>query len=134
MDELKRRAAQLDIDLQAVDASTQANTAALRNIREELERNNRSRKWIVAGLVALLALLLVVGFVAFRSEGNIRQAAAERTQLWCPVLARAVGNYNPPQEPGIKRDEYDQNYALIKRGFYEVMRCTNPVVPVQPPR
>jgi hypothetical protein len=133
MDELKRRAAQLDSDLKAVDVSTQANTAALQDIREELARNNRSRRWIVASLAALLLLLAGVGFVAFQSAQTARAQAELRSDVLCPLYGIFLGSYDPGSRPeGDARRKYDDAYQQIRQGW-QIMRCAG-TAPIVPPR
>lgn len=127
MDELKRQTRKLDDDVVQL-------TEEVHRLNARQDRTDKVWRWLVLGLALLLGLVGLVGFVAFRSENTASKVEAQRSELWCPVFARAVGNYNPPPEPGVKRDEYEQNYALIKRGFYEVLRCSNPPIHPQPPR
>jgi hypothetical protein len=146
MEELKRQAAQLDSDVRGLHDSTDKNTEALNRVHERLDKGDRDRKVMVAAMIAAILVIFAVGFVAFRAEKTAGEVHDQRTMLWCPVFARAVGNYNPPAEPGPdateeqradyprKRADYEANYQLIKDGFYNVLRCSNPVIPPSPPR
>lgn len=144
MDELKRRAAQLDTDVKHLSTNTEANTAALvevkKAVQRDRERNDRDRKATIAAMLAGLLLLLGVGFVAFRAEQTARDQEVLRAQVICPILARSIGGYRPETRDlnpdgsykGSERELYDENDKANRRS-YQLLRCTDPYVPPATP-
>jgi hypothetical protein len=64
------------------------------------------------------------------AENTARAVESQRSELWCPVFARVVGAYNPDSRPeGPQREEYIRNHKLMENGFYNVLRCSTPLVP-----
>jgi hypothetical protein len=143
MEELKRRAAQLDADVKDLHESTDKNTAALDRVHERLDRGDRDRKLMVAAMIAAVLVIFGVAFVAVRAENTAHETAQIaqeqqiiRNQVLCPILARSVGAYEPDTRqlnpdgsyPGSARDRYVENWKLLK-AKYDLLRCTDPLVP-----
>lgn len=97
-------------------------------LREQLA-TTRSRVWWVA-LVAVIALALAgsVAVTALRGESTI-----ERLDGLCPVMALAVGSYDPStRDPGPKRDTYVANNQVMRKAYVD-SGCAD-VSPLVPPR
>ena len=129
MDELKRRAAQLDQDVRTLNDTTEANTAALDRVHQRLDRSDKDRRKFVTALIALALLAGFLGVEAMRLEGSIRDQTQVREQVLCPLYSIFLGAYDPQSRPeGEARKRYEETYVEIRRG-YQVLRCTNPIVP-----
>lgn len=134
MEELKRRAAQLDNDLVVVGGKLDQNTEAIEGLtaeqrrqRERMDQSDRDRKWFVIAILIVAMFVAAVGLVAFRSEQNIRRGEAERQQLWCPVFSLAIGGYTDEQAAA-RGESYKETHRLMRNG-YALLGCTTPIVP-----
>lgn len=125
MEELKRRAAALDEKVGRLDDDVVKYTDAVVRLTDRMDRSDRDRKWFVVAILVVAMFVAAVGLVAFRSEQNIRRAAAERNELWCPVFGLIVGGYREDQAE--TRPGYRESHRLMRHG-YEVLGCTAPLV------
>ena len=133
MDELKRRAAQLDEDVRTLNNTAEANTAALDRVHQRLDRSDKDRRRFVTALIALAMLAGFLGVEAFRLETAIRDQYTIREQVLCPLYGIFLGAYDPNSRPeGPARATYEERYIEIRRGW-ETLRCTGPIVPPRTP-
>jgi hypothetical protein len=132
VDELKRRAAQLDSDVRDLNNTTEANTAALDRIHERLDRSDKDRRRFITALIALAMLAGFLGVEAVRLEQAIRAQNQLRGEVLCPLYGIFLGAYDPASRDNNPdpqaREKYEDAYQKI-RGGWQVMQCTDPVVP-----
>lgn len=132
MDELKRRAAQLDQDVRTLNNTTEANTEALDRIHQRLDRSDKDRRRFVTAIIALAMLAGFLAVEAFRLEQAIRSQDQLRAEVLCPLYGIFIGSYDPESrannaDPDAKA-KYEDAYAKIRRGW-QVMECRDPIVP-----
>ena len=129
MEELKRRAAQLDHDVRALADTTEANTAALDRVEQRLDRSDSDRRRFITALIALAMLAVFLGVEALRLERSIRDQAELRNRVLCPLYGLILGGYDPQSRAeGEARRKYEEAFVVIREG-YMVLNCTDPLVP-----
>ena len=122
MEELKRQTRLLDDDVKNL-------TGKVSRLGDRLNKVDRDKRWLIAGLLLIVALVALVAFVAFRAENTARETDALRGDVLCPLYGLILGGYDPNSRPeGDARRKYEETFAVIRQG-YGVLRCTNPLVP-----
>ena len=122
MDELKRRAAALDVDVKAL-------TAAVDRLGDRMDRSDRDRRWFVVAIVAVIAVVALIGYVAVRAERTARAQEQLRSDVLCPLYGLILGGYTPQtRDPGPARAAYEDTFVVIRDG-YRILGCTAPLVP-----
>jgi hypothetical protein len=139
VDELKRQTRLLDDDVKQL-------TEEVHRLNARQDKTDKIWRFLVTGLLMVLALVGLLGYVAFRTERNareqadlaIRQAKAAqeqldlRTRVLCPLYGLILGSYDPNSrdnnpDPNA-RQKYEDTFRVIREG-YSVLECTAPLVP-----
>lgn len=124
MDELKRRAAQLDEDVRTLNNTTEANTEALDRIHVRLDRSDKDRRKFITALIALALLAGFLGVETVRLEKAIRDQTEVREEVLCPLYGLILGGYDPDsRSPGPARQRYEDTFRTIREG-YGVLSCS----------
>ena len=125
MDELKRQTRQLDDDVQKL-------TQEVHRLNDRADRTDRDKRWLIVGLLLVVALVALVAFVAVRAQQNTNEQEQLRNGVLCPLYSVFLGAYDPAtrdKNPDPQaRQKYEDAYAKIRNGW-EVMGCTDPLVP-----
>lgn len=129
MEEINRRADQLDKDVRAIVVATEANTAAMDRLERRLDRADKDRHKFVLALTALAMLIVFLGVETVRLEQSINDQNALRNRVLCPLYGIFLGSYDPQSRPeGDARRKYEDAFVVIREGNAE-MHCTAPLVP-----
>jgi len=132
VDELKRQTRLLDDDVKQL-------TEEVHRLNNRQDKTDKIWRFLVAGLLLVVALVALVAFVAFRAENTGREAeqtaqAQEqlRSDVLCPLYGIFLGAYDPKSrdnnpDPEARR-KYEDAYEKIRSGW-SVMQCTDPIVP-----
>lgn len=132
MEELKRRAAQLDEDVRALADTTEANTEALGRVERRLDRSDSDRRRFITAIIALAMLAGFLGVEAIRLEHAIRAQSQLRAEVLCPLYGIFIGSYDPKTRDNNPdpqaREKYEDAFVKIRHGW-QVMGCTDPIVP-----
>lgn len=129
MEELKRRAAQLDEDVRALADNTEANTEALSRVEKRLDRSDSDRRRFITALIALTMLAAFLGVEALRLERSIRDQAEVRDRVLCPLYGLILGGYDPQSRAeGAARQKYEETFVVIRES-YATLRCNAQLVP-----
>lgn len=122
MDELKRQTRMLDEDVKQL-------TEEVHRLNSRVDKTDRDKRWLFVGLLLVVVLVGMIGFVAFRAENTAREQEQLRSNVLCPLYAIFLGAYDPNgRAAGQDRGKYEDAYGKI-RGGWEAMRCTDPIVP-----
>jgi hypothetical protein len=125
VEELKRRAAALDDDVQKL-------TGSVDRLADRMNRSDRDRRWFVVGLIVVAIVVTMIGWIAVEAARNSRAQAQLRSEVLCPLYGIFLGAYDPNSRNGnpdpAAREKYEDAYAKIRRGW-AVMECTDPIVP-----
>lgn len=122
MDELKRQTRMLDDDVKQL-------TEEVHRLNSRVDRTDKIWRWLVAGLLLVVALVALLGYVAARAEQTARETDELRGQVLCPLYGLILGGYDPESRAeGEARRKYEETFAVIRDG-YGVLHCTTPLVP-----
>jgi 4-amino-4-deoxy-L-arabinose transferase-like glycosyltransferase len=125
MDELKRQTRMLDDDVRKLTDETH-------RLNDRADRNDRDKRWLIVGLLLVVALVALVAYVAIQARRTADVQDELRAQVLCPLYSVFLGAYDPrtrDRNPDPQaRQKYEDAYANIRRGW-DVMGCTDPLVP-----
>jgi hypothetical protein len=125
VDELKRQTRMLDDDVKQL-------TTEVHRLYGRADKTDRDKRWLVAGLLLVVGLVAVVAIVAVVAFRIAKQQEELRAEVLCPLYGVFLGAYDPKSrdnnpDPDARR-KYEDAYGKIRRGW-EVMQCTDPIVP-----
>ena len=125
MDELKRQTRMLDDDVKQL-------TGEVHRLNDRADRTDRDKRWLIVGLLLVVALVALVAFVAVRAQQTADDQAQLRGDVLCPLYSIFLGAYDPKTrdnnpDPEARR-KYEDAYVKIRHGW-DVMQCTDPLVP-----
>jgi hypothetical protein len=125
MDELKRQTRLLDDDVKQL-------TGEVHRLNDRADRNDRDKRWLIVGLLLVVALVALTAFVAVRAQQTATEQEQLRNGVLCPLYSVFLGSYDPKTrdknpDPAA-RQKYEDAFAKIRSGW-EVMGCTDPLVP-----
>jgi len=125
MEELKRQTRQLDDDVRRL-------TEEVHRLNDRADRADRDKKWLVVGLLLVVALVALVAYVAVRAKQNSNEQEQLRNVVLCPLYSVFLGSYDPKTrdknpDPSA-RQKYEDAFTKIRSGW-DVMGCTGPLVP-----
>jgi hypothetical protein len=125
MDELKRQTRMLDDDVRKLTDETH-------RLNDRADRNDRDKRWLIVGLLLVVALVAMVAYVAVQARRTADVQDELRAQVLCPLYSIFLGAYDPKtrdKNPDPQaRQKYEDAYAKIRNGW-EVMGCTDSLVP-----
>lgn len=117
MEELKRQTRELDNDVKQL-------TAQVQRLNERADKTDRDKRWLIVGLLLVLALVGLIGFVTVRAERTAHEQEQLRSDVLCPLYGLILGSYDPDSRaPGAARDKYEQSYKVFRDG-YRALHCT----------
>lgn len=125
MDELKRQTRLLDDDVKQL-------TEEVHRLNERQDKTDKIWRFLVTGLLMVVALVCLLGYVAFRAERTAREQEQLRSDVLCPLYGIFLGAYDPASRDNNPdpqaRAKYDDAYRKINNGW-SIMQCTDPIVP-----
>lgn len=134
-DELSAKAEALTGEVAGLRTATDRLGERIAGLREDFgklaDRQSTSERrgvFVAAMLVIAIALTALIGVVAWRGIVTDR-----RVDAICPVLALAIGGYDPTTRPeGDARDRYVASFEVMRQS-YAGLGCTSPIVPPRKP-
>jgi hypothetical protein len=125
MDELKRQTRLLDDDVKQL-------TGEVHRLNDRADRNDRDKRWLIVGLLLVVALVALTAFVAVRAQETATEQEQLRNGVLCPLYSVFLGSYDPKtrdKNPDPQaRQKYEDAFDKIRHGW-DVMGCTDPLVP-----
>jgi hypothetical protein len=125
MDELKRQTRLLDDDVKQL-------TGEVHRLNDRADRNDRDKRWLIVGLLLVVALVALTAFVAVRAQETATEQEQLRNGVLCPLYSVFLGSYDPKtrdKNPDPQaRQKYEDAFDKIRDGW-DVMGCTDPLVP-----
>jgi hypothetical protein len=125
MDELKRQTRLLDDDVKQL-------TGEVHRLNDRADRNDRDKRWLIVGLLLVVALVALTAFVAVRAQETATEQEQLRNGVLCPLYSVFLGSYDPKtrdKNPDPQaRQKYEDAFGKIRDGW-DVMGCTDPLVP-----
>lgn len=134
MDELKRRAAALDEDVQRLTVTVEENTAsqdrlslAQEQLAHRMDRTERDRRWFVAGLIGVILIVGLIGYNVYQNQRTAVRLESLIQEAVCPILGRSIGAYNPATRAPEDRAEYEESQKLIVDVYRNKLECRAPI-------
>jgi hypothetical protein len=96
----------------------------LTGLGDRQSRSEGHQAWFAIALVVVIAMAAAIGLTAWRVSGTDR-----RIDAVCPILALAIGGYDPNTRPeGPARDKYVASFDVMRQSYTD-LACTQPLVP-----
>lgn len=130
--ELLRRLTELTGEVRSLRGSVQE--LGRRAVRSE--RDITRARWYIRGVAGAavlgLALIVVGGLLAAGqrdTDRRLARAIAEqkrtRSEVLCPLYGVFISSYHPERQPAAARAQYEQAFAVIRRGAVTLKCPTN---------